>query len=320
MRCGRKRPIRRCGGAAEKAFARRASKYSWMRQATPLPPPSARTLIKSPGVPGTAPLVRAARSRGDRRARRARARVAPCRQRVRRGDRDQRQDDDDRVDRPHPPRGRAAGRRSPATSASPPTLARRPVAAGRRHRRLRGLVVPARGHAWRSAPEAAVLLNLTPDHLDRYGGYEDYVAAKLRDLRQPGRLRPVAVAPDDLGIARPRRLRRGDCSSAPARRRRRSRSARRTVVGRSAAAGRRRDLAARRAQLARTRWPPPPLCLARGIDPEAVAAGLRDFAGVAHRLERIARAGRSRLVNDSKATNVASTIVALRRRTGTASI
>jgi UDP-N-acetylmuramoylalanine--D-glutamate ligase len=63
--------------------------------------------------------------------------------------------------------------------------------------------------------------------------------------------------------------------------------------------------------------------LARGIDPDAVRAGLRSFAGVAHRLEEVrpaegtgaakrTGAERVRYINDSKATNVASTLVALR--------
>ena len=55
------------------------------------------------------------------------------------------------------------------------------------------------------------------------------------------------------------------------------------------------------------------VCLARGIDPDAVAAGLRSFAGVAHRLELVAVRDGVTYVNDSKATNVASTMVALRR-------
>jgi UDP-N-acetylmuramoylalanine--D-glutamate ligase len=54
------------------------------------------------------------------------------------------------------------------------------------------------------------------------------------------------------------------------------------------------------------------VCLARGIDPEAVAGGLRTFAGVRHRLERIAVRDGVSWVNDSKATNVASTISGLR--------
>ena len=51
--------------------------------------------------------------------------------------------------------------------------------------------------------------------------------------------------------------------------------------------------------------------LARGIDPDAVRAGLRTFAGVAHRLEEVAERDGVLYVNDSKATNVASTLVAL---------
>ena len=57
-------------------------------------------------------------------------------------------------------------------------------------------------------------------------------------------------------------------------------------------------------------------CLARGIDRDAVAAGLRTFPGVAHRLEPIATRDGVAFVNDSKATNVASTLVALRSYAG----
>jgi UDP-N-acetylmuramoylalanine--D-glutamate ligase len=53
-------------------------------------------------------------------------------------------------------------------------------------------------------------------------------------------------------------------------------------------------------------------CLARGIDADAVAEGLRTFRGVAHRLELVAVREGISYVNDSKATNVASTLVALR--------
>jgi UDP-N-acetylmuramoylalanine--D-glutamate ligase len=53
------------------------------------------------------------------------------------------------------------------------------------------------------------------------------------------------------------------------------------------------------------------VCLARGIGREAVRAGLSSFKGVAHRLEEIGSRDGVLFVNDSKATNVASTLVAL---------
>ena len=39
------------------------------------------------------------------------------------------------------------------------------------------------------SPEAAVLLNLAPDHLDRHPCFEDYVGGEAADLRQPGQRR-----------------------------------------------------------------------------------------------------------------------------------
>jgi len=163
------------------------------------------------------------------------------------------------------------------------------------------------------APEAAVLLNLSPDHLDRHGSYEDYVAAKLRIFARQGN-DDIAVAPVDLGT---RDL--GGC-------------ARRVPFG----AGPGAELSDRAGHLW---WDDEPLlavreiglpgahnrenamaaaavCLARGVEPDAVRAGLRTFTGVAHRLETIARRDGVEYVNDSKATNVASTLVALRAFAG----
>jgi UDP-N-acetylmuramoylalanine--D-glutamate ligase len=102
------------------------------------------------------------------------------------------------------------------------------------------------------APEAAVLLNLTPDHINRHGTMAAYTAAKLK------------------------------------------------LVGLRGEHNRQNAMAAAA------------VCLARGIDPEAVRAGLRTFAGVPHRLEEVASREGVLYVNDSKATNVASTLVALR--------
>jgi UDP-N-acetylmuramoylalanine--D-glutamate ligase len=152
------------------------------------------------------------------------------------------------------------------------------------------------------APEAAVLLNLAPDHLDRHESYEHYVAAKLRVFSNQDR-EDVAVLPVDLGIdelpGQARRVLFGtelppelepllelDEISLPGRHNRQNAIAAAAV------------------------------CLARGLDSEAVAAGLRTFKGVAHRLELVAVVDGVSYVNDSKATNVASTVVGLRAYEG----
>ncbi|HTU87359.1 MAG TPA: UDP-N-acetylmuramoyl-L-alanine--D-glutamate ligase [Solirubrobacteraceae bacterium] len=167
------------------------------------------------------------------------------------------------------------------------------------------------------APEAAVLLNLSPDHLDRHGTYEDYVAAKLRVFANQGNY-DLAVAPADLGV--------DDLDpTLPG-------CARRVTFG----PGPGPDLSQRADYLW---WGEEPLirvdelalpgahnvqnamataavCLARGVDGDAVATGLRTFAGVRHRLERIPTDDGVTWINDSKATNVASTIVALKALPG----
>jgi UDP-N-acetylmuramoylalanine--D-glutamate ligase len=160
------------------------------------------------------------------------------------------------------------------------------------------------------APEAAALLNLAPDHLDRHPTYEDYVAAKLKIFANQGN-DDLAVAPADLGIEDL-----GGC-------------ARRVLFG--AGDGDSLELSDRAGYLW---WDAEPLlrvdeialpgahnranamataavCLARGIERDAVTEALRTFVGVAHRLETIAVRDGVAYVNDSKATNVASAIVAL---------
>jgi UDP-N-acetylmuramoylalanine--D-glutamate ligase len=159
------------------------------------------------------------------------------------------------------------------------------------------------------APEIAVLLNLAPDHLDRHGTFDDYVAAKLQIFAHQGN-DDVAVAPLGLGIEDL-----GGC-------------ARRVCVGVGPGA----ELSEQAGQLW---WDETPLlavdeislpgahnaanamaaaaaCLADGVPRDAVAEGLRSFAGVAHRLETVATIDGVTYVNDSKATNVDSAIVALR--------
>ena len=137
-------------------------------------------------------------------------------------------------------------------------------------------------------PDVAVLLNLEPDHLDRHGSFEWYVDAKLRIFEQqseddtavvprgldeiPGAARRVEFAGDDPLPAEPR------------------------IPGRH-----NRENAAAATAAAR----------AAGVPDAAIAAGLRSFPGVAHRIETVRELRGVRYVNDSKATNVAAALRAL---------
>jgi UDP-N-acetylmuramoylalanine--D-glutamate ligase len=159
------------------------------------------------------------------------------------------------------------------------------------------------------APEVGVLLNLEPDHLDRHGTYEAYVAAKLRIFAEQDS-EDVAVVPDDLGIdplgGRGRQVRFG------------ADPADQLVLGDGQLWwGEARVLAADEISLPGAHnlanaMAAASACLARGVEIEAVAEGLVSFAGVPHRLELIRTLDGVTYVNDSKATNVASTVVALR--------
>jgi UDP-N-acetylmuramoylalanine--D-glutamate ligase len=158
------------------------------------------------------------------------------------------------------------------------------------------------------APEGAVLLNLAPDHLDRHGTFEAYTHAKLRVFAHQGN-DDVAVAPLNLGVEDlggcARRVCFGDGPQAEL----------------SDRAGHLwwadeplidvEELALRGLHNRRNAMAAAAICLARGIDPDAVRAGLRTFAGVEHRLEDVATIDGVLYVNDSKATNVDSTLVAL---------
>jgi UDP-N-acetylmuramoylalanine--D-glutamate ligase len=158
------------------------------------------------------------------------------------------------------------------------------------------------------APEGAVLLNLAPDHLDRHGTFEAYAAAKLRVFAHQGN-DDVAVAPLGLGVEDlggcARRVCFGDGPQAEL----------------SDRAGHLwwadeplidvEELALRGLHNRRNAMAAAAICLARGLDPDTVRAGLRTFAGVEHRLEDVATIDGVLYVNDSKATNVASTLVAL---------
>ena len=254
---------------------------------------------------GRAGRARCARARPAR-AGRARARLAARPERRDRDHRVERQDDDDRARRPDPSRGRAAGGR-------------------RRQRRARALsslagtldpaaVVVCEASSFQLedtvafAPEAAVLLNLTPDHLDRHGSFDAYRDAKLRIFANQD-ADALAVLPTGLEHGGPARRIAFESPLDP---------------GRPATPGDEADLVVRDGRLV---WLGEPVVaaadirlrgahnlenamaaaavtLARGVDPAAVRAALVAFAGVAHRLEEVApdrgRPLRRRLQGDQR--------------------
>jgi UDP-N-acetylmuramoylalanine--D-glutamate ligase len=130
------------------------------------------------------------------------------------------------------------------------------------------------------ACDVAVLLNLEPDHLDRYASFDDYRAAKLRIFERAGAkivprgsgLDGVEFSADDPLPAEPR------------------------IRG-----AHNRENAAAATAAARALEAPE----------EQIAEALRSFPGVPHRLELVREVNGVRYVNDSKATNVAAALRAL---------
>jgi UDP-N-acetylmuramoylalanine--D-glutamate ligase len=136
-------------------------------------------------------------------------------------------------------------------------------------------------------PRIAVLLNLEPDHLDRHGSFEGYRAAKLRVFENQT-ADDAAVVPRGFAVATAANVREFSSSDElPAEPALRGTHNRENAAAATAAAR------------------------AAGVDEETIARGLRDFRGVPHRLELVAKIGGVRYVNDSKATNVAAALRAL---------
>ena len=135
----------------------------------------------------------------------------------------------------------------------------------------------------RFRPRIAVLLNLEPDHLDRHGSFERYRDAKLRIFENQTE-EDVAVVPRGFGPV-PGSGRRVDFAADD------DLPAEPLIPGEH-----NRENAAAATAAAR----------AAGVADEAIAAALRTFAGVPHRLELVAEIDGVRWVNDSKATNTAA--------------
>jgi UDP-N-acetylmuramoylalanine--D-glutamate ligase len=163
-------------------------------------------------------------------------------------------------------------------------------------------------------PRVALLLNITPDHLDRYGqAFDRYVESKSRILRQQGTGDSVVYCADDATVrgvverhagASVLRLAftRGDVVEAGAflqngvLMHRLEGSAQRIIdAGEISIPGVHNLYNAMAASLAARMV---------GVSPARIRATLRNFKGVEHRLEFVRELDGVRYINDSKATNV----------------
>src|SRR5688572_771701 len=163
-------------------------------------------------------------------------------------------------------------------------------------------------------PDVSIILNISPDHLERHGDMEGYVTAKRRILANQGKGDTAVIGVDDAWGQR-------ICTEITA-------ANRRTIVPISASKAMSRGVyaldgmlydaaterAAEVADLKRARslpgrhnWQNAAAAYAAarglGISTDQAARALMTFPGLAHRMETVAIVGKVRFVNDSKATN-----------------
>ena len=162
--------------------------------------------------------------------------------------------------------------------------------------------------------DVSILLNISPDHLDRHGGMEGYVEAKRRVLLNQGKGDTAVIGVDDAWCQQ-------ICTEITAANRRTicPISAKR-AMGRGVytlqgvlydATGERvievADLLRARALPGRHNWQNAAAAYAAaralGLSVEDAATGLVTFPGLAHRMETVGEIDHVRFVNDSKATN-----------------
>jgi UDP-N-acetylmuramoylalanine--D-glutamate ligase len=160
----------------------------------------------------------------------------------------------------------------------------------------------------------SVIINITPDHLDRYDSMDDYVAAKANIFRNQTANDFAVLNADDervskmdtltgartIFFSRRRELDEGIFLRGPA------------ILHR--AAGVERELIARNEITLRgdhnleNVMSALAIGVACGASAEPMRAGVRNFKGVEHRLEFVAEINGVKFYNDSKATNVDAAI------------
>jgi UDP-N-acetylmuramoylalanine--D-glutamate ligase len=146
--------------------------------------------------------------------------------------------------------------------------------------------------------DVAVLLNLTPDHLDRYAGFEAYAASKARlfAMQSPTQDAVVAI---------------GDAPSAAIARSLSARAEHLTKIAPGQCMDQSRWPSLQGPHNAQNALAAIAVAKALGVGDAEIDRGLESFAGLPHRMELVATIGGVAYVNDSKATNPDSTAPAL---------
>ena len=167
-------------------------------------------------------------------------------------------------------------------------------------------------------PTAGVLLNLTPDHLDRHGTMQHYAEIKERLVAGSG---TAIVGVDDswcaqiadrldrtgknvLRISKRLALTDGLFAEGPA--------LKLAKAGRTKTVASLDGIGSLRGQHnAQNALAAVAACLTVGLSAEEIQRGLSSFPGLIHRMEEVGRVGKVLFVNDSKATNAEAAAPAL---------
>ena len=169
-------------------------------------------------------------------------------------------------------------------------------------------------------PSIGVLLNISPDHLDRHGSMPAYAGLKARLVSGAER---AIIATDDAWcadiatrlLAQGRRVERLSAAARPAHGWYADGTRLIADAPWTGPVGAFADLAGiaslRGRHNVQNALAASAAALAAGLAPHEVAAALATFPGLPHRLEEVGRLGPVLFVNDSKATNAESTATAI---------
>ena len=134
--------------------------------------------------------------------------------------------------------------------------------------------------------DISVILNITPDHLDRHGGMDGYVQAKEQALR--------AVKPDGLKL-----IGKGDKLTEIASRHKDAQQISTDIVPAAA----RNNPALQGDHNLENIAAAMAICSALGVSETKIIAAIQTFPGLPHRLQPCGSLGQVDFINDSKATN-----------------